>query len=215
MLVKHCQPSDGRPNYPAGRSTAQITHPRVPPTHRCHPPMCHPCDTWMAHGWWIASAACFQRVKSAMHWWERSLFSSPRRTRNNPDHSAAQWILRVDSAKEGCHSLDTIYTYVPTATHNPPAGANDSPAQPMCQWLRQCTATPMCQRLRQCTATPMCQRLHQCANPLPEQMTILPNHQPRNTKPGTSIVFVVNDHKALRPGESHWGGPWHQHVCML
>ena len=77
------------------------------------------------------------------------------------------------------------------------------------------TATPMCQRLRQCTATPMCQRLRQCANPLPEQMTILPNHQPRNTKPGTSIFFVVNDHKALRPGESHWGGPWHQRVCTL
>ena len=50
--------------------------------------------------------------------------------------------------------------------------------------------------------THMCQRLRQCVNPLPEQMTILPNHQPRNTKPlpGTSIFFVVNNHKALRPG---------------
>ena len=50
--------------------------------------------------------------------------------------------------------------------------------------------------------THMCQRLRQCVNPLPEQMTILPNHQPKNTKPspGTSIFFVVNNHKALRPG---------------
>ena len=42
-------------------------------------------------------------------------------------------------------------------------------------------------------------------------MLILPNHQPRHTQPllGTSNFFVVNNHKALRPG----GGGRHQRVC--
>ena len=61
--------------------------------------------------------------------------------------------------------------------------------------------------------THMCQRLRQCVNPLPEQMTILPNHQPSYTAPlpGTSIFFVVKQPQSTPP----WDGPRHQRVCTL